>query len=214
MKSFSARSIFNTIIQIHSSGNGKAKAGDNELSESLTLVIDYFGTIRHITDSSALKLGYHRKELVGQPLSLIHFMEPGFVYKDPSEEKDGDSMAKPPMALKKKNGVLIPVTSSMKHVTWKFHQYLLLSFSELIPDDADPNESSEEGRGLFSMFRNSADLVTVATLADKRMVEASDVWLQTMGYTRSEVIGKTIDQLGFWDSPDLREMFVEQLEET
>lgn len=61
-------------------------------------------------------------------------------------------------------------------------------------------------------FNVSPDIVAISRLRDGLIFEVNKAYLKTLGYTRGEVIGKSIDQLKTWADPKQREEFVQILE--
>jgi PAS domain S-box-containing protein len=74
---------------------------------------------------------------------------------------------------------------------------------------------SEATRGLresqerFSKaFRASPVFLSIARMSDGKFVEANEAFLQSSGYTREEVIGRTSAELGLWNNLGDREAFL------
>ena len=51
------------------------------------------------------------------------------------------------------------------------------------------------------VFRSSPDAIAVVAMADERVQEVNDGFLQMTGYTQEEVLGRTITQLDLWSEP-------------
>ena len=62
-----------------------------------------------------------------------------------------------------------------------------------------------------SIFRNNPALMSLATLPERRMVDVNGAFLETLGYTREEVIGKTPSDLSLFPYPDQQSRLVERL---
>jgi len=58
---------------------------------------------------------------------------------------------------------------------------------------------------LRAAFELSPTILCVTSLEDGRVVEVNEAFLQTTGYTRDEVIGQAIGDLGLWVDPALRQ---------
>lgn len=61
-------------------------------------------------------------------------------------------------------------------------------------------------------FRLAPGLMTLSTRADGRYVDVNDAFLRELGYSRSEVIGRTARELGLWVEPGARERIIAHLE--
>lgn len=63
-------------------------------------------------------------------------------------------------------------------------------------------------------FRSSPDPMTITTFAEGRFIEVNDSFLSTIGYSRTEVIDRTVPELNIWVRPqdrlDFRQILHEQ----
>lgn len=71
------------------------------------------------------------------------------------------------------------------------------------------HESEERYR---TAFLASADSVNINRLEDGMYLEVNDAFLQTMGYRRDEVLGRTSVEIGIWSNPADRQRLVEALQ--
>ncbi|MBD2000794.1 PAS domain S-box protein [Leptolyngbya sp. FACHB-541] len=62
------------------------------------------------------------------------------------------------------------------------------------------------------VFQYSPDPMTITTLAEGRIVEVNDSFLDFYGFSHEETVGRTTTELNFWQSPEERSLFKEQLE--
>jgi diguanylate cyclase (GGDEF)-like protein/PAS domain S-box-containing protein len=71
----------------------------------------------------------------------------------------------------------------------------------------------QESEAKFTkIFQYSPDPMTITTLAEGRIVEANDSFLDFYGFSHEETIGRTTTELNFWQSSEERSLFKEQLE--
>ena len=88
----------------------------------------------------------------------------------------------------------------------------------------DPVDSSDaRGRGLgvgvprasadllHAVFQSSPALYAIAEMASGRHVDVNATWLETFGYTREEMVGRTGAELGLWADPADRERYLAEL---
>ena len=54
-------------------------------------------------------------------------------------------------------------------------------------------------------FQNTPDVITLSTLQAGRLLDVNEAFLRLLGYTREEVIGRTVGELGIWVDPTDRE---------
>ena len=57
---------------------------------------------------------------------------------------------------------------------------------------------------LRAIFELSPTILAVTDLADGRIIEVNEAFLRATGYTREEIAGRTIPDLGLWKNPDMR----------
>ncbi|MFY9852375.1 MAG: PAS domain S-box protein, partial [Terracidiphilus sp.] len=62
-----------------------------------------------------------------------------------------------------------------------------------------------------TVFQNSLDGITIARLSDMRFIDANQALLNTLGYEREEVIGKSSEELGFFAENRDRDAMIEAL---
>jgi len=65
-----------------------------------------------------------------------------------------------------------------------------------------------------TVFQTSLDFVAINRFSDGLYIDCNEAFLDTFGYTREEVIGRTSVELGIWADDRGRQRFVERLRET
>jgi len=75
-------------------------------------------------------------------------------------------------------------------------------------------EALQESQEKFSKaFCASPDGITIATLAEGRFIDANEAFLNTTGYKREDVIGRTSQELAIWENPRDRILLIGMLEQ-
>jgi PAS domain S-box-containing protein len=78
----------------------------------------------------------------------------------------------------------------------------------------EAEEALKKSERKFSTFFHAASvLMTITTFKEGTVVDINEVALQTLGYTRGEVIGNTVHQAHVWEDPGARERALQMLEE-
>jgi PAS domain S-box-containing protein len=67
---------------------------------------------------------------------------------------------------------------------------------------------------LSSIFRYSPTAISIVRAADNRFVEVNEAFTKHTGYTREEIIGRTILELNLWENSRDREIITRELQET
>src|SRR5678815_2530893 len=57
---------------------------------------------------------------------------------------------------------------------------------------------------LRAAFELSPTILAVSGLASGRFIEVNDAFLRTLGYTREDIVGRSIDELNLWVQPEVR----------
>jgi PAS domain S-box-containing protein len=62
-------------------------------------------------------------------------------------------------------------------------------------------------------FHTSPDLMTITRMEDGLFIDVNEGFTRQLGYSASEVLGKTVHELGIWADPERRASFVDALRE-
>jgi PAS domain S-box-containing protein len=79
-------------------------------------------------------------------------------------------------------------------------------------------EQSEEGRRVSEdkfqkVFRSSPIPFSITTVNEGRFIDVNAAFEHRYGYSRAEVIGHTVGELGIWENPKDRALMIAQLEQ-
>jgi PAS domain S-box-containing protein len=76
------------------------------------------------------------------------------------------------------------------------------------------NQALQQSEQRFAnVFRASPVAIGISRLADGRFIDVNDSFVQSFGYRREEVIGRTVAELNMWQQPSDRAAIVEILRE-
>ncbi len=71
-----------------------------------------------------------------------------------------------------------------------------------------------ESEDRFSkIFNASPSMIVISAVEDGRHYAVNGTWLQTLGYERHEVIGKTAHEIGMWVRPEDRSQYIDAFKE-
>ena len=79
--------------------------------------------------------------------------------------------------------------------------------------DAIKSELKASEDRFFKVFDVSPNLIAISTVEDGRHYAVNQAWLDTFGFARAEVIGKTVQEMDLWLTPRDRECFIEAFRE-
>lgn len=78
----------------------------------------------------------------------------------------------------------------------------------------EAEEAVKKSERKFSTFFHAAsELLVITTLKEGRVIDINDIALQALGYTREEIIDKTVHQAHIWENAEDRERAVQMLVE-
>jgi PAS domain S-box-containing protein len=70
------------------------------------------------------------------------------------------------------------------------------------------DEALRQGQAVISQaFHANPAAISITRARDRRILDANQAFLDVLGYERHEVVGKLIDDVGIWPSPEERERF-------
>jgi PAS domain S-box-containing protein len=78
-------------------------------------------------------------------------------------------------------------------------------------DSAAQDKNLESEAKLRALFGLSPTILCITGLDDGRIREVNDTFLRTTGYTREEILGRSVTELGLWLDPDQREQGMQSL---
>jgi len=89
----------------------------------------------------------------------------------------------------------------------------ILGITQDINDRKLADLSLQESEKKFATaFQSSPVAASIAILADGRFVEANDKYERDFGWNRSELVGRTTQEVGLWPTNHMRQRWVEALE--
>lgn len=157
-----------------------------------------------VNENMARILGYAPEEMIGRPIESFmaedelsdheYRMEKRFKGKSEIYER----------RYVHKNGGVVHVHVSAKPIMDDVGN-VIGSFG-MASDITERKKAEEAVRAseelLRLIFMNSPDSSTIARLADGVLVDVNDGFVRLSGYSREEVIGKSVREVGLWNSED------------
>jgi len=175
--------------------------------DDLLFVLDEEGHILHANDTVINRLGYARDELVGQSVLMVHpperREEAARIMQEMLEGKTDFC----PVPLQTKGGMQIPVETRVKAGQWDGRPVLFG-----VSKDISRLRLSEEK--FSKAFQASAALMALSYVRSGRIIDVNDAFLDTLGFTRDEVIGHTTLELGIFVDEAARKKVLQILEST
>ncbi len=75
---------------------------------------------------------------------------------------------------------------------------------------AEQGKASSDDR-FAKVFRSSPIAFSIATVAEGRLIDVNEAFERRYGYSREEILGHTVFEIGIWNSPDGRRQMLDEL---
>lgn len=176
-----------------------------DLSLDLLFVLDTAGTVVRANRTACERLGYSEEELMGTNVLLLH----------PPDVRDeagrivqamlAGNESRCPLPLQTRDGRLIPVETRIVQGVWDGSPALFGACKD-ISDLAFSQEKFSKA------FEFSSALMAISTVEEGRYLEVNRSFLDTLGFSREEVLGRTSVELGIIPDSATRQRMRVQLE--
>jgi PAS domain S-box-containing protein len=178
-----------------------------ESMDDMIFVADMQGKIIHTNPAVNKKLEYSDKEICGMLIPDIHSP----AYRDEAiiilEDMLAGKRESCPLPLSSKSGKTIPVETKIWFGKWN-EENVIFGISK------DLTKEQEALQKFNKLFENNPALMAVSTLPDRKFVEINKAFLDKMGYSKEETIGKSAEEMNFYVNEQDRKNITEQLKQT
>lgn len=175
--------------------------------DDMLLVSDLKGSICYVNQAVLGKLGYSYEEMHRMKILNLY---PSHRLEDAKEifhsMLAGNRMTSH-FPLQKKDGQLIPVETRVWFGQWNGQESVFSIIKDLTQNEAMLDK-------FHKLFDNNPALMAIADMNTKQFTEVNQSFLDTLGYDKEEIIGKTFDELELYQEPEKQQMIYEQLEST
>ena len=167
-------------------------------------VLDSDGKIIHVNDTVINRLGFLPEELEKKSVIEIHNVERrDEVVKIVNEILEGKTDFCP-VPLLTKNGQSIPVETKVKHGFWN-------SEPAIFGVSKDISEIQLSEQKFSTAFQSSSALMAISYFDEGKYVDINSTFIDTLGYSKEELINKNNKELGLFVDPNLRDLILEKL---
>ncbi len=154
--------------------------------------------------------GYTSKELIGRsPLDFVAPEDLSDRPPRPFEEIKVPGSMRRERTLIHKNGSRLNVVISSSYMPDGHLQYIIQDITERKRIE-DALRASEEK--FAKAFQSSPDTLAISLIDTGKIIEVNDGFLKMSGYTREEAIGRTAQELNFWEDMNERKKMLDILQ--
>ena len=174
--------------------------------DDFLFVLDSEGMIEKVNETVMSRLGYREDELIGQSVLIIHPES----RRTEAVEKINEILAGTSdfcmIPIITKDGRQIPVETRVVPGVWNGYPALFG-----VSKDISAITVSEEK--FSKAFQSGGALMAISILETGEFVAANKSFLESLGYSREEVIGKSAFDLRLFVDPDIRAEITEEIKE-
>jgi PAS domain S-box-containing protein len=166
-----------------------------ESTTDLIVVATTSGDILYANGNFSKKLGYSQEDLASMPLLSLHPPE----VRDEAQRifasmLNGDKTLCP-LPIMTKAGLLVPVETRVWLGTWSGRPCIFGFIRDLTGD-------MEERQRFEALFRHNPAVMAINSFPERRFLDVNDAFLETFGYDRQDIIGRTADELNLFVNAD------------
>lgn len=207
--------MFGTHDNVNARKRAEEKLLENETNLSaffgtmtdLAMVCTHEGRILFVNRAFERKLGYS-----AEALTIMHVLDLHPAEHHAEAEAIFAAMFRGerdtcPLPMITKDGSYVPVETRVWFGKWNGKDCVFAASKDL-------SEEQEAQQRFERLFRNNPALMALSSSEDRRLTDVNDSFLAATGYARSELIGKTTAELGFFVVAAEHEAVVQQLKST
>lgn len=177
-----------------------------ESIDDIVIVSDDSGKILYGNRSALLKLGYSFEELTSLNVMNLHAAENPqaamAIFKDILQ---GNRQICP-FSIRRKDGALLPAESHAWGGMWDQKKCLFCVTKDLSIQEAALSK-------FHKIFDHNPAIMVLTSLESKKILDVNHAFVQTLGYSKEEVIGLTIPEVGLFLNDHWEEEFSANLRE-
>ncbi|MBV5312350.1 MAG: PAS domain S-box protein [Prolixibacteraceae bacterium] len=167
-------------------------------------VLDEQGNIIHTNNTVKKRLEYSNEELQNQSVLMVHPPE----RREEAGRIVGEMLAGTsefcPVPVVTKSGTPIPVETRVKAGFWN-------GVPVIFGVSKDISQISLSEKKFSTAFHANSAMMAISYFDSGEYVDINNAFLETMGYSREEIVGKTNRELRLFVDPDLRGAIIRKL---
>jgi PAS domain S-box-containing protein len=173
------------------------------------IVIHKDGVIVEVNEPLIKLLAYEKDELINH--SVFDFIAPEF-FSLVEEKIQKENTKFYEISIIKKDGSLLQVEIQGRAIKYKGEDIRVSIIRDLTKKKQIEQALSESETKYQKAFQNVPSAVYLSTLPEGKLVEVNKAFEKISGYSRDELIGKTVEELKFYISPEDRETLLKTMQ--
>jgi PAS domain S-box-containing protein len=109
------------------------------------------------------------------------------------------------------NGKQIPLEVALTRIQWSGRQVIQAFITDITERKRAQYALAESEARFSAAFQASPAFLGILRISDEKYVLANDAYLNWLGYTREEVLGRTCIELGLWENPSERDLILDDM---
>ena len=175
--------------------------------EDLIIIGDMEGKILFVNNAVLNKLGYTLSELKNMNILDLHPPEKQDAAGDILHAMFRGELDSCPLELKRKDQSILPVETRVWFGIWD-NKKCIFGLSK------DLSAEQEALQKFTKLFENNPALMAVSTIFDGKFIDVNTAFVEKLGYSKEEVLGKSIAELSLFPEPGLFTDAAEDLKTT
>jgi PAS domain S-box-containing protein len=173
--------------------------------DDMIIVASPGGTFIYTNPAMTLKLGYSANEFKNMHVLDVHPLgmrqEAEIIFAGMLKRE----LAFCPLPLQSKTGALIPAETRVWFGKWNGEDCIFGISKDL-------TKEQEALQKFNRLFNSNPSPMAVSSVPEGRFTDVNEAFLNTLGYSRGEIIGKTSEELGLFLQPEKQKEVAEQLQ--
>ena len=166
-----------------------------ETIDDILLVGDSKGNILFANRATVDKLGYLQEELHYMHILDLHPKDKRTEAEEIFSDMFSGKRDNCPLPLITKDGKRLPVETRVWFGTWNNEDCVFGVVKDLSAQEAALDK-------FHKLFNNNPALMAISNMEDHRFKEVNEAFCERLGYQKSEIIGKTVAELGLFTEPE------------
>jgi PAS domain S-box-containing protein len=172
------------------------------------------GKFIEVNDAFYRFSGYTREESVGHSAAELNlWVKPEELAHLSKKLKEDGRAYNIDFHSRMKSGEIRVALASVEHINIGGKPCRIIMITDITELKRAEDKMAESEEKFSKAFRVSPEMVSITTLKDGKFIDANDSFTNVTGYTREELIGHSVIELGLWAKTDERSRMLQLLKE-